>query len=139
MNLKYSEIRMAFDFVSSRDQGDNVAYASRDEGEIYYYSEVLGLDETGRQDVHSSNFEIIPHCDTLNLGKELAFDFIDERLPEQYAAVRDFFADEETADSLFRDMLETHGLLQDWNEYKAEKVEKTLREWCLQKHIDLDA
>ena len=138
MKLKYSEIRMAFDFVSSRDQGDNVAYASRDEGEIYYYSEVLGLDETRGRDVHSSNFEIVPHCDTLNLGRELAFDFIDERLPEQYAAVRDFFADEETAGRLLKDMLESRGLLQDWNDYKAEKVERVLREWCSQKHIDLE-
>ncbi|MBC8524032.1 MAG: hypothetical protein ISR54_05850 [Chlorobium phaeobacteroides] len=138
MNLKYSELRMAFDFVSSRDQGENIAYVGRDDGEFYYYSQVLGLDETRGKDVHSSNFESVPHRDILNLGRELAFDFIDERLAEQYAVVREYFAEEDTAESRFSDMLQSHGLLQDWNEYKAEKVEKTLREWCTQKQIELD-
>ncbi len=130
---------MAFDFVSSRIQGDNVAYVSKDEGEIYYYSELLGLDETRGHDVHSLDYEPVPHRDVLELGRELAFDFVDERLPEQYAAVRDFYADEETAESRFRDTLEAHGLAGEWDEYKTAKIEATLREWCLYKNIELDA
>ncbi len=139
MNARYSEIRMAFDFVSSRSLGENFAYVSRDDGEIYYYSEALGLDETRGHDVHSVGFEPVPHRDALELGRELAFDFVDERLPDQYAAVRDFYADEDTAESRFKDLLEANGLFAEWNEYKAAKVEKFLREWCEQKDIVLEA
>ena len=139
MNVRYSEIRMAFDFVSSGMQGENFAYVSKDDGEIYYFSEMLGLDETRGHDVHSAGFEPVPHRDALDLGRELAFDFVDEHLADQYAAVRDFYADEDTAESRFKDMLQANGLFEEWKEYKAVKVEKFLREWCEQKNIALEA
>ena len=137
MNVRYSEIRMAFDFVSSGIQGENVAYVNKRDGEIYYYSETLGLDETRGLDVHSESFEPVPYREALDLGRELAFDFVDERLPGHYAAVRDFFADEDTAESRLKELLQANALFDEWSEYKAAKIEEFLREWCEQRDIGL--
>ncbi|MCG8344898.1 MAG: hypothetical protein MI685_07020 [Chlorobiales bacterium] len=138
MNFRYSEIKMAFDFVSSGLQGENIAYVSKEDGEIYYYSVTLGLDETRGHDVHSSCFIAVPHRNSLDIDRELAFDFVDEHLPEHYTAVRDYFADEETAESRFRNVLEANGLLEEWNKYREATIEKFLREWCSQRNIELE-
>ncbi len=137
MEFSYREIEMAFDFVSSGEEGDNLAYLCRDAGEIFYYSETLGLDELRGRDIHRGDCLSIPHRDALDLGEELAFDFVDDRMPEEYAGVRDIFADPELGASRFRDMVEAQGRLEEWCEYEADRIGSVLREWCSSRGIAL--
>ncbi|MEC9486929.1 MAG: hypothetical protein UMU76_05460 [Prosthecochloris sp.] len=135
--FRYSEIVMAFEFVSSDEEGENFAWVCRDTGEIVYFSEKLGLDERRGQDIHSGNCFPVPHREALELGRELAFDFIDEVLPGDYAEVRDIFADPEASRSRFRDMLAARGRLDDWKDYEADRISDVLRQWCEARGIEL--
>ncbi|ASQ90414.1 hypothetical protein CHL67_05285 [Prosthecochloris sp. GSB1] len=69
--------------------------------------------------IHSAAGHWLPHRDSLSLGKELAFDFVDERLPEEYSLVRDIFADTENARGRFREMLESSGALRERLEFET--------------------
>lgn len=138
MKFSFSEIRMAFDFVSSREEGDNIAYVAAEEGEIFYYSEPLGLNEIRGIDIHSATCHSLPHRESLNLGQELAFDFVDERFPEEYSRVRDVFTDGETSRERFREMLESAGRLREWEEYESARVAEVLGEWCGARGIVFD-
>ncbi len=138
MMFTYSEIQMAFEFVSSGEEGDNFAYLCKDAGEIFYYSEMLGLDERRGRDMNSGNCFLIPHRNSLDLGRELAFDFIDEVLPSEYAAVRDAFADPEDAQGQYIALLETNGKLQEWYDYQSHHTSRMLREWCAARGIAVE-
>ncbi len=139
MTIRYSEIKNAFDFVSAGNPGDNVAYVSTADGEIYYYSSVLGLDETRGLDIHSAGYITVPHRQSVDMESEMAYDFVDEHLPEHYAGVRDMFADEINAEGNFRNILEARGLLVEWHAYREKKIEEYLREWCRSKNIGLES
>ncbi|HED31306.1 MAG TPA: hypothetical protein ENN50_06445 [Prosthecochloris aestuarii] len=134
--LSYSEIVMAFDFVSSGEEGDNHAWICRDSGEIVYFSEVLGLDERRGQDIHSPNCVAVPHRNDLELGRELVFDFIDEELPDKYASIRDIYADPEDPEGRFRELLQARGVLDRWNDYKAGRIRSSLMTWCQARGIE---
>ncbi len=135
MKFTYSEIEMAFEFVSSAEEGDNFAYLCKDAGEIFYFSETLGLDERRGRDMNSGNCFLIPHRNSLDLGRELAFDFIDEFLPSEYAGVRDAFADPEDSWGKYTALLEANGRLQDWQDYQSHHTSRLLREWCAARDI----
>ncbi len=68
---------------------------------------------------------------TFSFGEiRMAFDFVDERLPEEYSLVRDIFADTENARGRFREMLESSGALRERLEFETSRVTKVLGDWC---------
>ncbi len=130
MEIKFSEIDTAFTFVSFGAQYEHYAYLNKKTGETYYISELGDSDEDLPEDLYENEDYIeIPHKNDLNLGRNLVFEFVANRLPEDLDKVHDFFR-KKGAYSCFKDLLERRSLLEEWFQFENEEAEKELRNWC---------
>jgi len=134
--MKFQDIEMAFEFVSFGQRFMNHAYISRKTGETYYVSELGDSDELP-DDIDDPDIYIsIPHKTELNLGKYLVFEFVSKYLPENYDQVSDIFRNK-GAYSRYKDLLERHGLLNDWHTFEEKAKKKALIDWCKENDIHL--
>jgi hypothetical protein len=118
--------------------GMNSALLCKDTGEIYYRSEMSGIDETEEEDDLDLDECIeIPHKNDLNLGRNLVFEFVEEYLPDDYERVRQFFR-REGAYSRYKDLLERRGLLEKWYEIENRREGEAIRKWCKENDIELE-
>ena len=128
--VKFDDISLAFDFVSSGAPMEHSAFISLDTGQIYWKSEFDSMDDEGPEDPAASARCIpIPHKNDLNLGRELAFRFAHEYLPTRYEDVRACFRGR-GAYSQFKKLLREQGVLDQWYTYEAAAMEMAIREWC---------
>ena len=110
VTVKYDDLSMAFDFVSSGAPTENRAYVSLDTGAIHWISESNPIEEDELPDdlETSERYIEIPHKYDLDLGNSLALRFVEERLP----------------------LLAAEGCLEKWYAFEAESTERALRDWC---------
>ena len=92
MPVSFSDVQLAFEFVSSGGMGENEAYLDRQSGKIYWHSEVGDNDEELPDDIDDEKYISIPDKRELNLGKPLALDFAREFLADDYDEVRQIFS-----------------------------------------------
>lgn len=136
--FKLSDIEDAFLFVGSAAYGMNSAILCKDTGEIYYRSDMSGMDEIeDEEDLDWDQCIAVPYKNDLDLGTELVFEFVEERLPDEYDRVSRIFH-RSGAYSRYKDLLERRGLLQEWYDFENRRVQQALREWCEEEEIDLD-
>ena len=134
----FSEIESAFMYVASAMYGMNSALLCKDTGEIYYRSEMSGIDETEEvDDLDLDECIEIPHKNDLDLGRRLVFEFVEEYLPDDVDRVRGFFR-HEGAYSHYKDLLSRRGFLEKWYEIENQREEAALRRWCKENDIDLE-
>ena len=138
VTVKYDELSMAFYFVSSAGPLENRAYVSLDTGAIYWISETNPIEEDEPPDdlETSDRYIAIPHKNALDLGNDLVFRFVEERLPGRYTDVVSFFR-RRGAYARFKELLAAEGCLEDWYAFEAESTERALREWCEANEIHL--
>ncbi len=137
MGIKFSEIDMAFSFVSFGTQYEHYAYLNKNTGETYCVSELGDSDEELPEDLYENDDYIeIPHKNDLNLGRNLVFDFVASRLPEDIDNVHNYFR-KKGAYSRFKDLLERKELLDEWFQFENEQTEKELRNWCKINEIEI--
>ena len=128
INIDYSELEMAFDFVSGATITMAAAYVSRKSGKIFWESSEL--DEELPSDIDESNLYVeVPSKQELNIGKHLALSFATENLSENYNTVANYFR-KRGAYGRFKDLLETTGKLEAWYEYERGCVKEALCEWA---------
>ncbi len=128
MPVEFDVIEDAFIFVSSDHPYMNSALVNSETGEVFYQSELSGLDEFP-EDCEDEIYIEIPHKTDLDLGKQLVFDFMAEYMPEQMDYVYDIFRSR-GAYSRFKSFLESKGMLEKWYEYEDLKTKTALRNWC---------
>jgi len=134
----FSDIENAFMYVGSAMYGMNSALLCKETGEIYYRSEMYGIDDTEEADDFDLDQCIeIPHKNDLDLGRRLVFEFVEEYLPDDYGRVREFFR-HEGAYSHYKDLLDRRGLLEKWYEIEKQREEEALRRWCKENDIELE-
>src|SRR5215469_736353 len=92
MAISFSDLQLAFEFVSSGGMGEHEAYLDRQSGEIYWHSEVGDNEEELPNDLDDEKYISIPDKRELDLGKSLALDFAREFLPDDYDEVRHIFS-----------------------------------------------
>ena len=92
MAVSFSDLRLAFEFVSSGGMGENEAYLDRQSGKIYWHSEFGDNDEELPNDIDDEKYISIPDKRELDLGKPLVLDFAREFLPVDYDEVRHIFS-----------------------------------------------
>src|SRR5882762_1679992 len=92
MAVSFSDLRLAFEFVSSGGTGENEAYLDRQSGKIYWHSEFGDNDEELPDDIDDEKYISIPDKRELDLGKPLVLDFAREFLPDDYDEVRHIFS-----------------------------------------------
>ena len=136
VSISYSDLSIAFDFVSSAQPSEAEAYISVDTGEIYFVSAAAGINELPEDDEDTSNYISVPHKNELNLGRRLAFNFVDAELPGESDKVEKFFR-RPGAYGKFKNLLASHGMLEKWYAFEASAVEEALREWCQESGVQL--
>jgi len=137
LSLDFSEIRNAFEFVSSGSRDENNAYVCKKTGVIYWTSTRLDLEEEVPKDLETSlDYVEVPHKNELKLGQSLALSFIDQTLPDEYNFVASLFR-KRGAYRRFKDMLQYQGLLEKWYEFEAQASDDALLAWCEENEIKL--
>jgi hypothetical protein len=135
--MKYSDIEDAFMFVSMSPPEEHYAYLNKETGETYYVSTLGDSDELPADLDENEKFINIPHKNDLDLGRNLAFNFISANLPAELKQVRRIFRSK-GAYARFKDLLESKGQLEVWYEYEKKATEEALRDWCKENNITLD-
>ncbi|MBL7076711.1 MAG: hypothetical protein ISS31_04500 [Kiritimatiellae bacterium] len=136
MAVKYGDLELAYDFVSSGPYGDHSALLNRSTGQIYWASESGDLDEISEEMWESDDAVEIPRKDDLDLGSRLVFRFVDSHVPDDYGRVRDMFSSR-GAYARYKQFLASKGLLEKWYAYEAEAQERALRDWAGENGIEL--
>lgn len=140
MSVKFTDIELAFDFVSSDPAlGDHEAFVCRQTGKIYWRSEALELDdlEDLPDDIEDEEKYLrVPDKRELGLGKPMVLDFAREHLPDDFHEVRHIFS-KRHAYRNFRALLLRRRALDRWYEFQSKATEKALRDWCEQNSIEI--
>ena len=137
LSLDFSEIRNAFEFVSSGSRDENNAYLCKKTGVIYWTSTTLDLEEEVPKDLETSlDYVEVPHKNELKLGQSLALTFIDQTLPDEYNFVASLFR-KRGAYRRFKDMLQYQGLLEKWYAFEEQASDDALLAWCEENEIKL--
>jgi len=130
VTVNYEDLSTALEFVSSGMPTEHRAYISIDTGAIHWVSDSTDIEDEAPEDLEESDRYIaVPSRADLGLGRPLAIQFTEERIPDAYEAVRQFFA-RPGAYSRFKDLLAAHGQLDAWYAFEAEYTERALLEWC---------
>jgi hypothetical protein len=136
MAVSFSDLQLAFEFVSSGGMGENEAYLDRQSGKIYWHSESSDNDEELPDDIDNKKYIIIPDKRELDLGKPLVLDFARQFLPDDYDEVSHIFS-RRGAYRRYKELLVRRGALEQWYDFLNKAEEAALREWCAENGIDL--
>ena len=140
MPVSFSDLELAFDFVSSDAAlGYHRAFVCRQTGKIYWQSESLGLDDLEELPDDLENEEKyvpVPDKREFGLGKPLALDFAREFLPDDFGEIRHMFGKRHAYRNFRALLLRRRGALDRWYEFEAEATKRALREWCEQNSIE---
>jgi hypothetical protein len=120
--VTFSEIQDAFLFVSSTEYGMHSAILYKDTGQIYYHSELGGIDDMDEEDLDWDMCIEIPHKNDLDLGQNLVFEFVERHSAVEYHSVQQIFQ-YHGAYRRFKDLLEQKGLLQSWYNFENQRQE----------------
>lgn len=126
--IGFSELEDAFLFVSSDQPFMNSALVNKRTGEIFYQSDLSGIDDFP-ENFEDDDFIEIPHKNDLDLGKDLVFDFVSSHLPQRLGEVDQIFR-ARGAYRRFKSLLESVGLLEEWYRFEDERTKSALRQWC---------
>jgi hypothetical protein len=127
--VSFEDLLVAYEWVSAAGPFENEAFVSRATGKIHWSSSVGDVEEELPEDIEDGSLYVaVPHKNDFNLGRDLAFCFADEHVPDSYELVRQFFR-KRGAHSQFKSLLERKGRLENWYKYEESAVEAALREW----------
>lgn len=130
VTVNYEDLSEALEFVSSGVPTEHRAYISIDTGAIHWVSDSSDIEDDAPDDLEESDRYIaVPQKIDLGLGRRLAIRFAVERMPDEYEAVRQFFA-HPGAYGRFKNLLVACGQLDAWYAFEAECTERALLEWC---------
>ena len=136
-SVKYEDLELAFDFVSSGASMEHNAYISLDAGTIHWVSGDDALGEELPSDFDTSDRYIaIPHKNDLDLGRQLVTRFAEIELPDHSGKIRGFFSNR-GAYARFKDFLASIGRLEAWYRFERETTEKALTEWCRENGVQV--
>jgi hypothetical protein len=81
MPISFSDLQLAFEFVSSGGMGENEAYLDRQSGKIYWHSEFGDNDEELPDNIDDDKYIAIPDKIEFSLGKPLVLDSLVSSCP----------------------------------------------------------
>lgn len=136
-NVNYTDLRNAFEFVSSGSPSQHNAYICIGTGAIYWTSNLHELEEVVPEELASSDCYIaIPHKNDFKLGQQLALAFINQELPYEYNFVASLFR-RRGAYRRFKELLQSQGVLEGWYAFEADASDAALLNWCADNEIKL--
>ncbi len=135
--MTYSDLESAFQFVSAAHPGEHHAIIHRVTGESFFRSDLLNEDYFPEDAEENDDYIIVPHKNTLDLGKPLVMEFVLEVSPDEYAHVQGLFS-RQGAYRRYKDFLTEKGLLERWYAFEDERTKAALLEWCQENEIVLE-
>jgi hypothetical protein len=136
-SVKFDDLLLAYEWVSSSPDGENDAFVSRVSGAVHWSSRTIEPDDELPEDIDDGSIYVsVPHKHDLDLGKHLALAFAEEQLKASFDTVASFFR-QRGAYGRFKDLLQRKGLLQTWYDYEAKATEVALRLWCAEQGISI--
>ena len=136
MAVSFSDLQLAFEFVSSGGMGENQAHLDRRSGKIYWHSEFGKNDEELPDDIDDEKYVSIPDKRELDLRTSLVLDFARAFLPDDYDEVRHIFS-RRGAYRRYKELLVRRGALERWYDFSNKAEETALRQWCAENGIEL--
>jgi hypothetical protein len=138
VSVKYCDLDMAVDFVSSGVLLDVSAYICRETGKIWYESDDSSEEEELPDNVGDTNkYAEIPDKRDLDLGKCLVLSFASQELPSQYEKIESIFH-RSGAYSRFKELLHAHGALEAWYRYEESATRKALCAWAKNEGFEVE-
>ncbi len=134
--VRFFDVELAFEFVSSAEYGTNSAFLNKKTSEVLMHSRLEKFDEFEEGELDPAEWIAIPHKNELDLGRQLLFEFVEEHLPDDYDLVREFFQ-RRGAYARFKDLLESKGMLQRWYDFEHQRQDEALRQWCADSGIEV--
>ena len=137
VNVKYNDLELAFEFISSGDPYETVAYVSRSTGQTYVCSEMAGVDEIPKDVLENDDYAEIPNRYDLDLGKNLVWEFVDRQIPGLKNKVQRIFS-RRGAYSRYKAFLAELELLDAWHRFEDERTKEALLGWCESEGIPIE-
>ena len=136
--VNFDKLLEGFEFANFNGDFASSAYVDLETGHVYWVADEMEEFEKVPDDIETSDrYLMLPDKRDLGLGRNLAFSFAEEALPDEYENVVDCFH-KKGAYSRFKDLLVRHDALTQWHDYEAKQTEVALREWCRQNDIRLE-
>jgi len=137
VSVKYSDLDMAVDYVSSATLLDASAYICRETGKILYESDDSFEEEKLPDNIGDTNkYAEVPDKRDFDLGKPLVLSFASKELPSQYEKIDSIFR-RRGAYSRFKDLLNDHGALDAWYRYEESATQEALCAWAKEEGFDV--
>ena len=135
MKFRWLDIEMAIQYVSSHDYS-NEALLCKENGKIYYQSEMDSFDDLGERPPEDVALIQIPSWQDFDLGNRLVRKFAQRQMPGDYEHIQDIFR-AKGAYGRFKSFLVKRGRLDDWHEFENNAQEQAIRDWCEENGIEL--
>lgn len=136
MSIKFSDVLDLFELVNFGSPFDHEGYICKTSGKTYFYSEFGDNEEELPDDINDDKYLAIPQKNELNIGRNLAYDFVQEYLPLEFEKVLSIFR-HKGAYVRFKSLLEDVGKIEEWYEFEAKHTEQALREWCADQNFEI--
>lgn len=137
MKANISKIEDGIEFISADPSGDSEAFLSLATGEIFYRSDYVDEETPLPSDIDDQKKYLpLPNKRTLDLGNVLVFNFVEQRLPDEYSEIRAMFR-KSGAYRRFSNWLDQHDLLEDWYRFRDETTKQTIIDWCKDNGVDV--
>jgi hypothetical protein len=131
----YLDLESAFQYVSSAPYGSHRVLYDKAADRFLYQSELTGESDIP-EELDMENCVEVPHKNDLDLEQELVLSFVDLKLPDEGDRVVRFFQ-RAGAYGRFKDLLDQHGLLQEWYDFEAAALRKAIEKWCAENGIEI--
>ena len=135
--MKFADLEYAFEFINAGDPYEHEAFVSRSTGEMYFRSDMAGVDELPEDVLENDDYVEIPSKYDLDLGKDLVWQFVDRQIPGLKTKVREIFS-RRGAYARYKAVLEDLDLLDAWYRFENERTREVLLEWAREKGISID-
>lgn len=136
MNVKLTELELAFQFASSSADFGSEAFLNLENGEFIYVGDAVD-DEPPVDLYDSKKYLCVPIKRDLDLGKNLAIQFVEEIMPNDIDNVYSIFRSK-GAYSKFKRLLSEQQVLDKWFEYEELAHKEALLNWCEENGIGCD-
>jgi hypothetical protein len=137
MPVSWTDLILAFEFVSAGNTGEHQAFLCKQTGKLYWQSDSSDeLDELPDDIDDGEKYVQIPDKRELDLGKPLVFDFVGQFLPDDFDEVQRIFR-RRGAYARFKDLLDRRGTLYQWYGFESKAEESALRRWCDRNSIEV--
>lgn len=136
ISIKLSDVLDMFELFNFGSPFDHEGCICKTPGKTYFYSEFSDNEEELPDDIDDDKYLATPQNNELNLGRNLAYDFVQKYLPSEYEKGLLIFQ-RKSAYVRFKSLLEDAGKIEEWYKSEGKHTEQALREGCAEQNFEI--